>query len=166
MWTFKSYHNFSVKEARSCNHTKMANKPGRTSLPHLSLSSHTISPSSAVSPSFTFFRHLVNFRDMKGSLQNKATLLFPDIKGSKSPFKPRDDRLLKERERWALLRNRSVELTRGIDQKQGSLSSPPLFLFIFTSPHHQELCNVNFKLTEGASEKETERETDEETDVL
>lgn len=58
----------------------------------------------------------------------------------------------------------SGELTGGTDQKQRSRSSPPLFLFIFTSPHHEELRNVNFKLTgEALSEKEV---TDGGEDIL
>ncbi len=60
----------------------------------------------------------------------------------------------------------SGELTQGIDQKQCSLSSPPLFPSIFTSPHHEEPCNVNFKLIEEASEKEMKRETDGGEDIL
>lgn len=57
-------------------------------------------------------------------------------------------------------------LTQGIDQKQCSLSTPPLFTLIFTSPHHEELRNVSFKLTEGVSEKEISRETDGREDIL
>ncbi|KAI3367242.1 hypothetical protein L3Q82_008294 [Scortum barcoo] len=61
--------------------------------------------------------------DMKDSLQNKVTLLFPRIKGSKSPFKLTDDRLLKEREslviskwQWKSL----AVLQRGITPLVGS----------------------------------------------
>lgn len=77
---------------------------------------------------------------MKGPLQNKVALLFPGIKGSKSLFKPPDDRLLNERE-WRA--QKSGELTQGVDQKQGSLFSLTLFFLIFNSPDHEGLGNVN-----------------------